>query len=124
MNDIDLRTALDALEQRVSDVLRGVPGARELLLFGSRVTVRDDPYADLDLHLICADPAARAVWPGILAVISPIEVAWPLTSAAGDSAYNLALAAVSPFHKLDISLGAEPGLPPPLDSETARTIWR
>lgn len=125
MNDIDLRAALDALEQRVSNVLRGVPGARELLLFGSRVTVRDDPYADLDLHLICADlAAARAVWPAILASISPIEVAWPLTNATENSAYSIALADVSPFHKLDISLGAGPGLPPPLDSATVRVIWR
>lgn len=125
MHDPSLLNQLNDLELQLSDALRYVPGAQALLLFGSRATVRDDPFADLDLHLVTGDlDRARAIWPGCLAAIGPIELALPLTGAPGNTAYSVLFAGRSPYHKVDISLGAGPGLPAPLDSKAAVTIWQ
>lgn len=96
---------LDALQARVSQALRDLPGATALYLFGSRRTAPDDPYADLDLQLLTDDlPATRRVWPHALARVAPIALAWPLTPAPDNTAFAILFEGESLYHKLDVGL--------------------
>lgn len=89
----------------MADRLRQLPGATTLSLFGSRSTGRADQYSDLDLQVTTADiVAARAVWPHFLEHVGPIEVAWPLSPAADNSAFMILFRGESYYHKLDIAL--------------------
>ncbi len=120
-----LLAALNTLEQHTAERMRCVPGACALHLFGSRITQRDDPYADLDLHLVTSNPAAaRRIWPAILGTIAAPLICWPLSAAADNTAFTLLLAGESPYHKIDISLGGGSGLPPPLHTAPIRGLWQ
>lgn len=99
------QTRLDRLQDRVAASLRQLPGATALYLFGSRGTGQADQYSDLDLQVLTADmTAARAVWPHFLEHIGPIEVAWPLSPAAENTAFAILFRGESYYHKLDIAL--------------------
>jgi hypothetical protein len=118
----DLGMRLHDLERRVAAALRDVPGATALLCFGSRVA-GGDGYADLDMLLVTADlPAARAVWPAVLARIAQVRFTLRLDDHPDGTSYAVAFRGESPYHKLDISLhdaAAELRVPGAL-----RWLWR
>ena len=112
---------LNLLQARASAVLRQVPGAAELYLFGSRVTSPDDPYADLDLELVSADlEATLAAWPDVLGLVAPCELIWPIIE-PGTAVVAVLFAGASPYHKLDIGV-RPPGTAARLP-ESAQLMW-
>lgn len=105
---MDEGSRLDALQQRVSQALRSLPGATALYLFGSRVGQPSDPYADLDLQVLVGDiAAARRCWPHVLEHVAPIRVAWPITAASDNTAFAILFQGESLYHKVDIGLSPE-----------------
>jgi hypothetical protein len=112
---------LNALQQRVTEGLRHVPGAVELYLFGSRLSSPDDPYADLDLVLVSADMArTRVAWPQALCAIGSPELIWPIAPGGDNTAFAVLFSGVSCYHKLDIGVCAAGARPP----SPARLLWR
>lgn len=106
---MSLQIDLDAVQSRVSAALRDLPGATDLYLFGSRARGTGDGYSDIDVEVFTADlAAAKKVWPGFLARVAHIEVAFPLVGAlAGvqvDAAYMLLLRGESSYHTVDVGL--------------------
>lgn len=102
---MDLTARLDRLQDRLTEGLRHLPGATSLYLFGSRSVGQADPYADIDLQVHSVDlPAARAVWPQFLEHVGPIEVAWPVRSAADNTVFTILFRDESYYHKVDIGL--------------------
>src|SRR5512135_1602961 len=93
----------DSLLSRVSDALRSLPGAEALYLFGSAADPqRQDDYSDLDLQVITADFArSRPAWPWILAKAGEIDLAYPISESPHESAFCIAFAGQSPYHKVD-----------------------
>jgi hypothetical protein len=80
---------LNALQQRLSDGLRLLPGATALYLNGSRVHNRSDGYADLDLQVYIQSQLPCDVWPFFLERIAPIDVAWPLSAAVDNTGFTV-----------------------------------
>jgi predicted nucleotidyltransferase len=54
---MDLSKSLAQTQCRISEVLRHVPGASGLYVFGSCATPYIDPYADIDMQLVSVDMA-------------------------------------------------------------------
>lgn len=103
---MELLTRLNELQGRVVAALHHLPGATELYLFGSRVSTPDDPYADIDLHVMSGDLAAsRRVWPTFLQKVGPIESIVPLEQGPDNLAFSVQFRYESLYHKLDISIG-------------------
>lgn len=98
--------AIETLLDRVSNALQNLPGAVELYLFGSTAdpNKRDD-YSDLDLRVVTdAYTLSLSSWPWILQQVGRIELAFPLQDDPQESAYSIAFAGESPYHKVDIGL--------------------
>ena len=73
-------SVLDDLLERISAALRGLPGARELYLFGSAADpFRKDRYSDLDLRVISAQfDLSRAAWSAVLSRVGKMALVFPL----------------------------------------------
>jgi hypothetical protein len=97
---------VDNLLNRISDAAHCLPGAAALYLFGSYADPAAwDVYSDLDLQIITTDfPLSRAAWPWILCRAGEIELAYPLSDQAQETAYCISFAQESPYHKVDIGI--------------------
>lgn len=97
---------LENLLDRVSAALRQLPGAVELYLFGSAAdSTTRDAYADLDLQVVTEQYSlSRSAWPGILQQAGKIKLAYTIRDDPQESAYWIAFAEESPYHKVDIGL--------------------
>lgn len=97
---------LDNLLERVSRVIRTLPGAVELYLFGSAADLQiKDAYSDLDLQVLSADyPLSRAYWPWILGQVAPLDLVYPILEKPQESVFCVVFTGESPYHKVDIGL--------------------
>ncbi len=96
----------DALLSRITTVLRDLPGAEALYLFGSAADPqRRDSYSDLDLQIITADFArSRPAWPWILTKAGEMNLAYLLSETSQESVYSITFTGESLYHKVDIGL--------------------
>lgn len=107
MADMDSQTPLlDSLQEKMSAVLRYLPGAASLFLFGSAASQDSrDVYSDLDLQVVSNDFAAsKACLLPFLEQVGPVEAAFLLDSGEDEIAYSVAFARESPYHKVDIGV--------------------
>jgi len=105
-------SALDDLLARISAVLRGLPGAQELYLFGSAADpALKDPCSDLDLQVISAQiDLSRAAWFHTLSQAGKIALVYPLHPedlAAQETAFTIGFEGESLYHKVDFGMTAQ-----------------
>jgi hypothetical protein len=127
MESSDPLFALDELLARVSEALRGLPGATELHFFGSAADpARKDGWSDLDLQVVTADfDLSRAVWPRFLGRVAEIELAYPILEKPRESAFWVVFKGQSFYHKIDIGLsqqGMEDGFLQQIERKVC--LWR
>jgi len=117
---------LDLLLERVSEACRLLPGTTELHLFGSSADpARRDKYSDLDLQVVSGHYwLSLAAWPGILSLAGRLTLIYPLGNKPRATAYTVAFAEFSPYHKLDIGLSAAGDPLPGVLDEPQRLLWR
>ncbi len=118
---------LSSLLDRVSSALRGLPGATALVMFGSAADpARCDAWSDLDLQVASQDYVlSRAAWPWILQGAGAIALAYPISEQPGESAFSIALAGESLYHKIDVSLSAAEKAEALLPAAEKRVVlWR
>ncbi len=117
---------LDLLLEHVSAAARVLPGAVELHLFGSAASpAARDGWSDLDLQVVTEYPAlSQAAWPGILGLAGALELIYPIAESPCASAFSIAFAGPSPYHKVDIGLSARGAALPFTSSEPHILLWR
>jgi predicted nucleotidyltransferase len=104
---IQLQTRLNNLLSRLCEVLRDLPGASGLYLFGSLAEEKSDVYSDIDLEVSTTDfPASLAARHSILERVGPIEIEWPITHSPDRYASTILFEKESYYHKVDIGLVA------------------
>lgn len=119
-----LEAQLEQLLARAVEALRLVPGAVALHLHGSRAGNEADEFADIDLEVLTVDVhKSRCVWPQLLELIGPIDVALPLRPGEQNTAFSVSIRGESPYHKIDISLQDGGRQTPPADWTPTVELW-
>jgi len=104
---IQLQIRLNNLLSRLCEVLRDLPGASGLYLFGSLAEGKSDAYSDIDLEVSTIDfPASFAARHSILERVGPIEIEWPIAHSTDEWASTILFEKESYYHKVDIGLVA------------------
>jgi predicted nucleotidyltransferase len=95
---------VEPIHDRVIEALRGVPGAVECHVFGSRARGTQDAWSDLDLQLVVDDLAvAEACVIPVLAAELDLRFAWRMPLEAW-RAWVVLPADASPAHKVDLGV--------------------
>jgi hypothetical protein len=104
------------LQSRLTAALRDLPGATALYLYGSAADpARRDAYSDLDLQVLTVDfQASKDHLLSTLEKAGVVTLAYLLTDTAHETAYSLAFAGESPYHKVDLGITClnDPAHPP------------